>query len=311
MNARQETFAASCLLLSLSTVFHVTPAAAETRGVAIGKDAEQSGTYRGGREARRAVDGVTDAGQDEANCAMVDTADPSYVGRRDFAWWQVDLEDPYTINSVTIYSDAWSTLTNFDVYVSNVPGVTDAASRYLCLSVSSVAIAYLNSNETSSFLLNCTQPRVGRYVTVARTGGNTPTKMTLCEVEIDGGRYYYCDNCGNGSTCNSTTGCSLCRPGYVPPSCTSGCSLGYYGTNCGQRCPPCPDPRFTCDSFTGECPDYTEPNNGQPNQENPQPTSENTFSSRPASSGLSTKSQIVALAVSFASLVLLHSVIFS
>lgn len=70
---------------------------------ALGKPATQSGIYAG-RDAGRAVDGYLYSQSDSRHCSSPYTSDPSYQGNRDFAWWQVDLEDTFTVISVTIFN---------------------------------------------------------------------------------------------------------------------------------------------------------------------------------------------------------------
>ena len=55
----------------------------------------------------------------------------------------------------------------------------------------SVCYTYNNGSAPSPgvyLMLTCTQPIVGRYVTVLRLGGTQPTSLQLCDVQVIG--YY-------------------------------------------------------------------------------------------------------------------------
>ncbi len=63
--------------------------------VAYSKPTEQTGAWHG-FTSDRAVDGNTDAYQEQGSCAHPDTDS--------IAWWRVDLESLHRIYSVTLYN---------------------------------------------------------------------------------------------------------------------------------------------------------------------------------------------------------------
>jgi hypothetical protein len=248
------------ILFVLQASFLCTTQGNNSSDLALHKLATQSGMYAG-LDASRAVDGYLYSQPDGRHCSSVDTSDPSYRGNKAFAWWQVDLGDIYTIISVTIYNTyndpEWKNLYNFTVYTSYTSDVSDAANRMVCQWVKPVPTIFDDTTDVfrvprnDSYTVNCTRPLVGQFVTIQRVGGSNPGKMTLCEVEVEGNRYYLCQNC-QGS-CNPNTGCASCDPGFVPPACTRGCDAGTYGINCANKCPQCPDTNQPCDPVTGQC----------------------------------------------------------
>jgi hypothetical protein len=189
---------ALCEIDVMGTLQTVTP---EESVSLAGKPTNQSGTY-GNRLASYAVDGNYN-NTDPDKCATAFAFDISLSQYN--AWWQVDLQGLYYVNTATIYTPRVlpdrSYLQSVSVYVS-VNSTNLMA--YTCGTSNTVS-------QNGSLVVVCSRnPQiVARFVTVRQNTAAYSSVMTICEVEVRGVRQNL-----------SETDPALF--GYFPPSTTPG-----------------------------------------------------------------------------------------
>ncbi|CAH1263351.1 NPTX2 [Branchiostoma lanceolatum] len=150
---------------SANEVYQIT--AAYTTNIAFNRSAAQSSTASGGA-AGRAVDGNRVTRWPGAYCARTTSIrDPN-------PWWRVDMGSTKYVDRVVVYSSAWRN--DFQVHVGDN---SDVVNNPTCDDAQRVAATdYV-------FIVNC-GGQSGQYVGIAL--GGTYRILTLCEVEVYGGR---------------------------------------------------------------------------------------------------------------------------
>ncbi|XP_069126470.1 receptor-type tyrosine-protein phosphatase epsilon-like isoform X2 [Argopecten irradians] len=211
------------------------------------KQASQSSNANDKWVASKAIDGCRDTHITDDCCTHTLGGGPKT------AWWRVDLGEPMTINSITIYYRAGygARLAGYHLYVSNTTDIPP--DHVLCYEDKS------STNASVQLIITHQCPYVGRYVTVYNYRNNPKryswyddyAVLELCEVQVWGcqvGRYGD-GNCQSecsidcyGGNCNATTGdCFYCVPKR-------------YGARCGNDCSPnCVNQ--LCYSADGNCHD--------------------------------------------------------
>ncbi|XP_033739083.1 scavenger receptor class F member 1-like [Pecten maximus] len=172
------------------------------------------------------------------------------VEGQDEVWWQVDLQQQYVIETVTIiYRDQGTLkrLAGFEIYLSNTP---DWTSGEPCYQDTTANLASMSATQS------VTCPGVARYVTIynnrrvkAYTWYSDQAYLELCEVYVNGcqfGKY------GNGNCDNVCTSCAGNRCHPTSGSCDT-CAAGSY--RAGDHCVQCPQncAGNTCASTSGAC----------------------------------------------------------
>ncbi|XP_069125778.1 receptor-type tyrosine-protein phosphatase kappa-like isoform X4 [Argopecten irradians] len=230
--------------------------------MAINKPANQSSGTHHTWVASKVVDGCvkTDIG---ANCCThTNATGPKTV------WWQVDLSQPTTINSISIYYRAGygARFAGYHLYVSNTTDIPP--DRILCYEDKS------STNASVQLIITHQCPYVGRYVTVYNYRNDTKrypwydnyAVLELCEVQVwgcpvgtygDGNCNSACSGNCNGGNCNATTGdCFCCVSGTYGHECENTCSMNCNGMACAQdtgRCTVC-IPTWYGDMCNLKCP---------------------------------------------------------
>jgi hypothetical protein len=137
---------------------------------ALGKPASQSSNYIG--DANRAVDGNTD-GTFTAQSVTHTNADLN-------AWWQVDLQQSYSINDITLFNRTdccADRLSNFYVFVSG----SDMTGRSFDSLKNDPALWQYYHGGTASASVQIATGQSGRFVRVQLAGTNN---LSLAEVEV-------------------------------------------------------------------------------------------------------------------------------
>ncbi|XP_069125791.1 receptor-type tyrosine-protein phosphatase T-like isoform X3 [Argopecten irradians] len=263
-----------CLVLILANIFKSITC---ERNVAETKPANQSSGNTGVWVASNVVDGCTKTNIGSNCCTHTQGTGPKTV------WWQVDLEELMTINSITIYyrDHFQQKLAGYQLYISNTTSTPQDG--VLCYVDRSTSLADVQLTITHQ----C--PYVGQYVTVYNYRSDPKRQswyddyavLELCEVQVWGcpvGTYGdgNCDNACSadcyGGNCNATTGaCFYCIPKKYGTTCERDCSInclnqncdkvtghcnvcnpGWYGHMCNQICSQnCSG--ATCERTTGNC----------------------------------------------------------
>ncbi|XP_069128406.1 fucolectin-5-like [Argopecten irradians] len=237
----------------------------------------QSSTYVSGGArwvSSKAVDGCTAQTIGSDCCTHTDT------GKTE-AWWQVDLQQQFVIETVHIlYRDdgTLDRLAGFEIYLSNT---SVFRSEERCYQDNTASLGLMTA------IQNVTCTGVGQYVTIyndrrvkAESWYSDDAILELCEVFIYGctlgkfGNGHCNDDCLDclSNICHPTSGiCDNCAAGYhslvdvcIPcptncarntcdgssGACTAGCKAGFSGTYC--RCPlNCADQ--SCLPSIGQC----------------------------------------------------------
>jgi hypothetical protein len=144
-----------------------------SQNMAEGKPATQSSTYGGGA-ASRAVDGNTDG--DYVNGSV------THTGENTNAWWEVDLGNSYSIDSIEIWNRTGSDkfvqrLNDFYVFVSDVP--FESTDLMTTLAQGGVWSRHITTAPDPSASLSV--GAVGRYVRIQLTGTNY---LNLAEAKV-------------------------------------------------------------------------------------------------------------------------------
>jgi YD repeat-containing protein len=140
---------------------------------ALGKTATQSSTHASGATASRAVDGNTDGVF--ANGSVTHTLNDLN------AWWQVDLGQVKTIDTIRIWNrvEFPERLTNFYVFVSDQP----FTSTSLTTTLNQAGVSNYHTAGQVGFPTQLTINRTGRYIRVQLGGTNY---LSIAELQVLG-----------------------------------------------------------------------------------------------------------------------------
>ncbi|XP_021349152.1 scavenger receptor class F member 1-like [Mizuhopecten yessoensis] len=214
-----------------------------SENIALGKNTKQSSVY-GSWDSSKAVDGCVLTGIDSNCCTHT-------AGSQNEAWWQVDLQTQFNIESMKIIyreDDGYlHRLAGYQIYLSNT---TIWRTEDACYQDTTPDLASMSSVQTVA----C--PGVARYLTIYNdrrvksfTWYSDDAFLELCEVEVYGCplRQYGAGNCA--SRCSTTCVDDLCHP--TTGKCTEDCDDGFFGPFCDPCSTGCTDP--VCNRTSGYC----------------------------------------------------------